>query len=167
MNQPNLTPQIHLIQNSPTTSKKNNPRVTQHQKTTKLNPPLSKPHAINQKRKVPRTEENLFTKRLRQAVEGTEPVYFDPTTVSFIPRSELESFILANKELENHGESQSTPHLSSFPLVHDTVCSNSVSTLFSSDYTAEEAGLIMPPTSPWGSLVGTVEASATPRQFEP
>nr|POF00521.1 hypothetical protein CFP56_40350 [Quercus suber] len=87
--------------------------------------------------------------RLRQAVEGTELVYFDPNTVSFIPRSKLEYFMLENsKKSENHGESQSIPHLSSFPLVHDTVISTSVSTFFSSDSIAEEAGLIMPRTWP-------------------
>lgn len=54
MNHSDLTPRIHPNQNSLTTSKKNNPRITQLWKTTKLHPPLSKPQATNQKRKVPK-----------------------------------------------------------------------------------------------------------------
>ena len=93
MNHFDQTSLIHLNQSPLTTFKKKIPTATQHQKATKLHPPLSEPQATNQKRKVPRTEVESFTKRLRNAVEEAEPVYFDPITVSFIPRSKLESFI--------------------------------------------------------------------------
>ena len=91
---------------------------------------------------MPRLELEQFSKRLKKAVEGPEPVYFDPATVSFIPESRLELFILEDRrKTENHGELYSTPHPS--------FCSvGNVSENFSSDNMAEEAGLIMPPTSP-------------------
>ena len=149
MNHFDQTSLIHLNQSPLTTFKKKIPTATQHQKATKLHPPLLEPQATNQKRKVPKTEVESFTKKLRNVVEGAEPVYFDPITVSFIPRSKLESFILEErKKFENHGESQFNPHLLCFPLVLDTAISTLVFAFFSSDSMAEEAGLIMPPTSP-------------------
>ena len=87
---------------------------------------------------MPRLELEQFSKRLKKAVEGPEPVYFDPATVSFIPESRLELFILEERrKTENHGELYSTPYPS--------FCSvGNVFENFSSVNMAEEAGLIMP-----------------------
>ena len=109
---------------------------------TTFNPPSSpqpQPNAL--KRKVARPTLDQFSKRLRKAVEGPEPVYFDPATVFFIPKSMLEFFILEERrKIENHGELHSTFYPSSCFV--GTVCENS-----SSDNMAEEAGLITTTTS--------------------
>ena len=70
-------------------------------------------------------------------MEGLELVYFDPKTVTFIPRLKLELFFLIEKEKSTHGESLFTP-----PNVSTLDCT------LNSNSTAEEAGLIMPPNSP-------------------
>ena len=110
---------------------------------TTVNPPPSpQPQPNVLKRKVARPELDLFSKRLRKAVEGPEPVYFDPDTLSFIPESRLESFILEERrKTENHGEFHSAFYPSSCSA--GTALEN-----VSSVTMAEEAGLIMPPTSP-------------------
>ena len=94
------------------------------------------------KRKVPIPELGNFSKRLREAIEGPEPVYFDPVTVSFAPRSKMDYYILQqNKEDAKHGELH--------PISHPSSCyAVSVCEIFSSFSMVEEAGLTMPPTSP-------------------
>ena len=128
--------------------------------TTNSHPPLES-HAFPQKRKVLISKLGKFSKRLREAIEGPELVYFDPVTASFILRSRLDCYILQqNKEDAKHGELHPITYPSSCYVV--SVCE--ISPSFSM---AEEAGLIMPPTSPRKSLVETVKASPTPQQFEP
>ncbi|KAL0012938.1 hypothetical protein SO802_000007 [Lithocarpus litseifolius] len=46
------------------------------------------------KRKVTKQEVEKFAKKLRKDVTGLEPIYFDPETVTIIPRSRLEHFFL-------------------------------------------------------------------------
>lgn len=93
-----------------------------------------------QKKKLSKSEIEHFSKRLRKVVEGLELVYFDPDSVTFILRSRLEYFILdeRNKPI-NHDESFSFNNHSS---ISDSVCDSTSVAM------AEEAGLIMPPTSP-------------------
>ena len=105
-------------------------------------PSPSETPSINLKRKLPRPSFDLLSKRLRKAVIASEPVCFDPGTVTLIPRSSLEDFIMEErKKAENHGELHPDPYPYSIPMVSNYICSNAFST-------AKEVGLIMPPTSP-------------------
>ena len=73
-------------------------------------------------------------------MEGPEPVYFDPESATFIPRSSLEYFILKERnKTDCHDESFSFTNISS---ISNSVCDSNVVSM------VEEAGLIMPPTSP-------------------
>ena len=80
-----------------------------------------------------------LSKRLRTAVKGSELIYFDPSSASLIPSSNLESFLLEERnDTENHGELLLKPILPFISMDSYCVFSNSVNM-------AEEAGLIMPP----------------------
>ena len=121
---PNPTSQI-LIPNTHTTSQ---PHI--------ISPYASQAH----KRKLAKSEAVHFSKRLRKAVEGPEPLYFDPESSTFIPRSSLEYFILKERNKnDRHGES--------FPF---NIPSSNSDSVYGSNVAAmaEEAGLITPPTSP-------------------
>ena len=73
-------------------------------------------------------------------MEGPEPLYFDPESSTFIPRSSLEYFIFKERNKnDQHGES--------FPF---NIPSSNSDSVYGSNVAAmaEEAGLITPPTSP-------------------
>ena len=121
---PNPTSQI-LIPNTHTTSQ---PHI--------ISPSSSQAH----KRKLAKSEAVHFSKRLRKAVEGPEPLYFDPESSTFIPRSSLKYFILKERNKnDRHGES--------FPF---NIPSSNSDSVYGTNVAAmaEEAGLITPPTSP-------------------
>ncbi|KAK9990863.1 hypothetical protein SO802_025848 [Lithocarpus litseifolius] len=108
------------------------------------------------KRKVSKQEFELLTKRLRKAVAGPEPVYFDPNTVNLIPQSQLEHFIIqhghlgttfAHNKFDNSDNSSNVS--SNNPISPSSIPNLSPSAIsIISNFMAEEAGLIMPPTSP-------------------
>ena len=86
----------------------------------------------------------FFAKWLRIAARGPEPVYFDPETVTLIPQSSLEYFILKERqktEDETHNRKFFYHNLSE-------ICSHTNANTNSTTYSAEEAGLIMPSPSP-------------------
>ena len=99
-------------------------------------------HSSPLKRKVPIPELGNFSKRLREAIEGPKPMYFNPITTSFVPRSRLDYYILQqNKEDAKNGEL----HPFSYPSSCYAV---SICEIFPSFSMAKEAGFTMPPTSP-------------------
>ena len=120
---------------SASTNPYSNP-ITQHPLSS-LNQQQSLPPPYSQKRKISRLDLEYFSKRQRKVVEGLEPVYFDPNTVTFIPRLKLELFFLNKKEKPTLGKSLFTP-----PNISTPDCT------LSSNSTTEAAGLIMPPNSP-------------------
>ena len=81
------------------------------------------------------------------------------------PHSTIEPRVLIIKESQKAEDE--AHNCKSFYHTLSEICSHSNTKSNSTTYTAEEAGLIMPPLSPWSYSVGTVEAFATPRQFEP
>ncbi|KAF3963069.1 hypothetical protein CMV_012492 [Castanea mollissima] len=101
------------------------------------------------KRKTPKFVVELVAKRIRRAVEASEPVYFDPDTATLIPRPSLEHYILGEEGssnspgLTNCLNEGNIPQLSNFNSSSpSTVCDLPNVSM------AEEAGLIMPPPSP-------------------
>lgn len=94
--------------------------------------------SCNQKRKNSKLELEHFSKRLKKAVEGLKLIYFDPNTVTFIPRSSPAQFIVNEKVTPGHyGKSFSnyTSTSSNSGNVPNTVTM------------ANEVGLIMPSPS--------------------
>ena len=103
---------------------------------------LTEAKTTSLKRKTSKPMLDHSSKSLRTAVKGSEPIYFDPSSASFVPGSKLESFMLEERnDEENHGEFLLKPILPFIPMVSNYVFSDTVKT-------AEEAGLIMPPKSP-------------------
>ena len=106
------------------------------------------------KRKVTKQEVEQIAKRLRKAVTGSEPIYFDPETATIIPRSRIEHFIL--RQGHNPGNSEYYSEHAPINVVPDCPAPTSPHThsTFENDFSlisssmAEEAGLNMPPTSP-------------------
>ena len=92
------------------------------------------------KRKVTGKEFELFTKRLRLAARGPEPIFFDPETVALIPQSSLEYFIIK----ERHIAEDEIHNYKSFYHNPSDICAQNNA----NSNKAKEAGLIMPPPSP-------------------
>ena len=111
------------------------------------------------KRKVTGKEFDFLTKRLRSATRGPKPIFFDPVTATLIPQSSLEYFITKDSQIAE----DEAHNCKSFYHNLSKICSQTNA----NSNTAEVAGLIMPPPSPWNYLVGTVRAFAAPWQFEP
>ena len=106
------------------------------------------------KKKVTKQECEHLAKRLRKAVLRLESVYFDPNTMTLIPKSKLEHFIIQQRlkpgTSNTLNESLISQHAPNVPASF-----NGQSPIFPasfapsySDSMVEEAGLIMPPTSP-------------------
>ena len=103
---------------------------------------LTEAKTTSLKRKTSKPVLDHSSKRLRTAVKGSEPIYFDPSSASFISSSRLESFMVEERnDAKNHGELLLKPILPFIPMVSNCVFSDTVKT-------AEEASLIMPPKSP-------------------
>lgn len=115
------------------------------------------------KRKVMEKELVFFAKRFKIATRGPKPIYFHPETVALIPQSSLEYFILKESQKTEDGAHNGKSFYHNLLGICSHINENTTSTSFST----EEAGLIMPPPSPWSYAVGTVGAFATPRQFKP
>lgn len=106
------------------------------------------------KKKLSKQECEHLTKWLRKAVSGLELVYFNPNAVTLIPKSKLENFIIQQRlklgTLDTLNESLISQHAPNIPA-----SLNGQSPVFLASFAlsyfdskAEEAGLIMPPTSP-------------------
>lgn len=86
---------------------------------------LQNPH----KRKALIQDFEIFSKRLRKAIAGLEPVYFDPETISLIPQSSLECFISHYKhksKLTHRKQSKSFNARFINPIVVASHCHNSL-----------------------------------------
>lgn len=106
------------------------------------------------KKKLSKQECEHLTKWLRKAVSGLELVYFNPNAVTLIPKSKLKNFIIQQRfklgTLDTLNESLISQHAPNIPA-----SLNGQSPVFPASFAlsyfdskAEEAGLIMPPTSP-------------------
>ncbi|KAL0006983.1 hypothetical protein SO802_008485 [Lithocarpus litseifolius] len=99
INHPDLSAQNPQNQNSFATSSKIASSETQFAKPSHT---FLENLSTKLKRKKSRPELDQLPKRLKNAVTGSEQLYFDPISASFVPYSRLESFILEErKEVEN------------------------------------------------------------------
>lgn len=138
----NLISQNPQNQNTPTIVSEDASLETDTSLAIKPSQFLTEAKTINLKRKTSKPVLDHFSKRLRIAVKGLEPIYFDPSSASFSSSSRLESFMLEERnDAENHGELLLKPILPFIPMVSDCVFSNTINTV-------EKVGLIMPLKSP-------------------
>ena len=146
---PNHSPTLPLIRTSDSTlSTENTQQPTSVSMQSPTPPPLTQ-------RKITKEELLSFTKRLKHTLNTLEPIFHDPITSTLSPHSKIQSFIV---------EESFKPQLPFSPKVRreslkvkariqNIICSDaSVSHVGNSsnltDFTAEEAGLTMPPPLP-------------------
>ena len=106
------------------------------------------------KKKATKQECEHLAKQLKKAILGLEPVYFDPNTMTLIPKSKLEHFIIQQRlkpgtsnTLNESLISQHAPNVPTSFNGQSPVFPASFAPSYS-DSMVKEAGLIMPPTSP-------------------
>ena len=95
----------------------------------------------NLKRKGINDELDTIAKRIKQAINSTETIYFDPGTAAFIPQSKLEYFILHEGQKTEDKAHNSKYFSQKLPATNPA----STSEWESFPSMADEAGLIMPP----------------------
>ena len=142
---------------SPTSDSPNNhnnlpPDFNSSSSTSNLDTQKSNPL----KRKVTKEELETFAKRLKILIEGPEVVYFDPKTATLIPQSQLENFMLTEKDKPNNPcplkiRGESLKSRAQKNTSQSTTCNVSPNSISCSSivFMAEEAGLTMPPTPQW------------------